>query len=73
MKVFPQAKPMYVASADGKIEQHGEIGGLDLRDYFAVCVAQGLVARGSHLCSNIPEVAYKMADAMIKEREKPHE
>lgn len=58
----------FPASDNNRLEQ-----GMTLRDYFAAAALQGYVARGSG-SSNIiewgPKAAYKLADAMLKEREK---
>ena len=46
--------------------------GMDLRDYFAAKAMQGIMSKeyfdGSY--SEVAEYAYKMADAMMKAREK---
>ena len=49
------------------------VGGMTLRDYFAAKAMQGIVSRG--ILTEVPlekytENAYKMADAMLKAREK---
>lgn len=43
-------------------------GGMTLRDYFAAMAMQGLLSRGSNDFYDIPEIAYKIADAMLEER-----
>ena len=42
--------------------------GMTLRDYLAAAALQGLIARGANH-EDIPEQAYKYADAMLKERD----
>ena len=42
--------------------------GMTLRDYLAAAALQGLIARGFNP-EDIPENAYKYADAMLKERD----
>jgi len=42
--------------------------GMTLRDYLAAAALQGLLARGANP-EDIPEQAYKYADAMLKERD----
>jgi hypothetical protein len=46
--------------------------GLELRDYFAAYAMQGLIGetRGIYIDKNIAISAYKLADAMLAEREK---
>ena len=47
--------------------------GMTLRDYFAAKAMQSLLASieagNEHQVSLIPNIAYEMADAMLKERE----
>jgi len=45
--------------------------GLSIRDYFAACAMQALLARSSVVIPNndLAKDCYKVADAMIKERE----
>lgn len=55
-----------------------DYNGMNLRDHFAGLVMQGMLAGtladgselGDHCYSIFPQVAYKMADAMIAERSK---
>ena len=43
----------------------------DLRDQFAMAAMQGMMSyRGEYKCDLVSMAAYKLADAMIKEREK---
>ena len=47
------------------------ITGMDLRDYFAAKVMQGLLASDTHApASEFVRKAYEIADAMIEERGK---
>ena len=48
------------------------VGGMSLRDYFAAQAMQGAIARGvkTEEISMVPKMAYLMAEAMIKERNK---
>ena len=52
-----------------------EHNGMDLRDYFAIQVIEGLLADGGwggdlSYFEDVAKGAYKMADAMMKAREK---
>jgi len=44
-------------------------GGMDLRDYFAAAIMQGLMASQYQVEDPYPIYAYKIADAMLKARE----
>jgi hypothetical protein len=47
--------------------------GMTLRDYFAAAALQGLIANKRHMgidCVTMSDWAYKVANAMLKEREK---
>jgi hypothetical protein len=45
-------------------------GGMDLRDYFAAAIMQGLMASQCEVTDDpYPIYAYKIADAMLKARE----
>ena len=46
--------------------------GMTLRDYFAAAALQGLIANKRHMgidCVTMSDWAYKVADAMLNERE----
>ena len=47
--------------------------GMDLRDYFAAKAMQALLGYEESTLENDAEVAYQMADAMMKERSKKDE
>jgi len=70
----PQAfpRPHSVDDVDGDISYPAHAG-MTLRDYFAAKAMQGMmveveIPRAS--CNYIAKVAYEMADAMLKAREK---
>jgi len=44
--------------------------GMSMRDYFAAAAIQGLAERpiGEQACAYVATTAYKLADAMLKER-----
>ena len=46
--------------------------GMDLRDYIATSAMQGMLAnqKSHEILKSIPEYAYDVADAMMREREK---
>jgi len=48
------------------------MSGMTLRDYFATAAIQGLAERpiGDQACSYVAQTAYKLADAMLKERDR---
>lgn len=48
-------------------------GGMTLRDYFAAKAMQGILAKYGEYDSDIASDAYKMADAMLAEREKAND
>lgn len=71
-KAFPNTDPNYFGADDSH--------GIDLRDYFAAKVIQGFIASGTYERGNsftnvetnnrqLSEAAYKIADAMLKQRE----
>lgn len=68
MKVFPSTEPIYGNDVIG-IKQNS---GMDLRDYFAAQALQGLLneANSDFADDAIAELAYSLADAMMKAREK---
>jgi fructose 1,6-bisphosphatase len=43
---------------------------MSLRDYFAGQIATAYITRGTSLGDHVPELAYKMADKLLLEREK---
>lgn len=45
-------------------------GGMDLRDYFAAKAMQLMIGNGLHHEEMTAKMAYSMADAMMKAREK---
>lgn len=65
MKAFPTTKPL---------DSWGDPNaGMDLRDYFAAKAMQGLVSTTKDeewLADETAEIAYVVADAMMKAREK---
>jgi hypothetical protein len=73
MKAFPT--PTISVSDEARITSIGGEGGMDLRDYFAAKAMQILVhSMGNqgniHIFNDVQaEVAYQMADAMLKARE----
>jgi hypothetical protein len=46
--------------------------GMSMRDYFAASAIQGLAERpiGDQACSYVAQTAYKLADAMLAQRER---
>ena len=73
MTAFPfntrpeQAFPSTFKSLDGK--EHIHAWGMTLRDYFAAKAMQSLLSIAGGTLEKDAEVAYKMADAMLKARE----
>lgn len=62
MKAFPQPT------------KYASMSGMDLRDYFAAKAMQSMLTAGDcdfHPITEIPLVAYKIADAMIAARTPP--
>ena len=54
-----------------EINEHTDTG-MTLRDYFAAAALQGLIANKRHMgidCLTMSDWAYKMANAMLDERE----
>lgn len=47
--------------------------GMTLRDYFAAKAMQGFVGNYGYATEDVAIRAYKMADLMLKEREKPND
>jgi hypothetical protein len=70
-QAFPSGiiEQQYTMDGDLRIMTH-PIAGMSLRDWFAGKAMQGLAARACTQYNNIPSDAYKMAAAMIAEREK---
>ena len=71
MKAFPSTEPIYRDNVIGMKQSNG----MDLRDYFAGQVIEGLLADGGwggdlSYFEDVAEGAYRMADAMMKAREK---
>ena len=71
MKAFPSTEPIYGNNVVGVKQSTG----MELRDYFAGQVIEGLLADGGwggdlSYFEDVAEGAYRMADAMIKAREK---
>ena len=71
MKAFPSTEPIYGNNIVGVKQSTG----MELRDYFAGQVIEGLLADGGwggdlSYFEDVAEGAYRMADAMIKAREK---
>lgn len=72
MKAFPSFAKLPIGNNE---YVDAPIMGMDLRDYFAAKAMQGLIEALGHATSvvsytHITEMAYKMADAMMKAREK---
>ena len=61
----PPAFPIVIDLGDGVKYQTG----MTLRDYFAAKAMQALLGYEESTLQNDAEVAYKMADAMLKARE----
>ena len=59
MKAFPTQTQVYKDSYDT---------GMDLRDYFAAKIMQGLMVSQWQTIEPYPEYAYKVADAMMEAR-----
>ena len=63
-------------SNDSAFPSHGSMGevvspGMSLRDYFAAKAMQGLIAcPTTKMGLNLEQTAYKIADDMLKERDK---
>jgi hypothetical protein len=71
MKAFPSSEAIYGNNVVGVKENSG----MDLRDYFAGQVIEGLLADGGwggdlSYFEDVAEGAYRMADAMMEAREK---
>jgi hypothetical protein len=71
MKAFPSTEPIYGNNVVGVKQSTG----MELRDYFAGQVIEGLLAEGGwggdlSYFEDVAEGAYRMADAMMKSREK---
>jgi hypothetical protein len=71
MKAFPSTEPIYGNNVVGVKQSTG----MELRDYFAGQVIEGLLADGGwggdlSYFEDVAEGAYRMADAMMKAREK---
>jgi hypothetical protein len=68
MKAFPSSEPIYGDGIVGVKENKG----MDLRDWFAGKALTGLLteASGDYEDGAIAELAYGLADAMMKAREK---
>ena len=57
-------QPMYQVTDEKAVE------GMSLRDYFSAKAMDALILEGHYKISEIPEKAYEIADAMLKERAK---
>ena len=68
MKAFPT--PTFSINDEARVTAVGGEGGMDLRDYFAAQAMQGLLSDGVGSLSDeeLADWAYKLADAMMKER-----
>ena len=64
------AFPGPYADKQGKIEVLWKQHGMTLRDYFAAKAMQSFVLNKNILLDDAAELAYKMADAMLRAREK---
>jgi hypothetical protein len=67
ISAFPQNTKI-VAAAGQELHQ-GFMGGMTLRDYFAAKAMQALMTRYAY-DEKLPDRAYKVADTMLKAREK---
>jgi hypothetical protein len=68
MKAFPSSEPIYGDGVIGVKENKG----MDLRDWFAGKALTGLLteASGDYEDGAVAELAYNLADEMMKAREK---
>ena len=71
MKAFPSTEPIYRDNVIGMKQSNG----MDLRDYFAGQAIDGFLADGGwggdlSYFEDVAEGAYRMADAMMKARDK---
>jgi hypothetical protein len=71
MKAFPSTEPIYRDNVIGMKQSNG----MDLRDYFAGQAIDGLLADGGwggdlSYFEDVAVGAYRMADAMMKARDK---
>ena len=67
MKAFPT--PTFSINNEARVTAVGGEGGMELRDYFAAKAMQVFVEKYSHE-GDVSRNAYKVADAMMKAREK---
>jgi hypothetical protein len=68
MKISPAVYPHPGVSVGGVYREKSV--GLELRDYFAAHAMQGLISRDNYSFVNIAHDVYKIADAMLEERER---
>ena len=76
MKAFPT--PTFSINDEARVTAVGGEGGMDLRDYFAAKAMQAIMGSDRYIgvigvnnyTQNLSKDAYKMADAMLREREK---
>ena len=69
MKAFPNSEPIYQDNVIGVKQSTG----MDLRDYFAAKAMEGIVDSSVDAgleTTQIADSAYRIADAMMKAREK---
>lgn len=71
-QAFPNNKPRLEMTPDGGLRGlKGETTpGMTLRDYFAAAIMNGMLCRDVDMPEDPAKVAYSIADAMIKERDK---
>jgi len=65
--VYPVHERVYVGDGIHEDKYHD---GMSLRDYFAGQAISGNINKGTGIAETIAEDAYKVADAMLKERDK---
>lgn len=63
--LFPQDPAPPLDSVNWKSEN-----GMELRDYFAVKAMEGLINQQVEVIPTLAQMAYEIADAMLKAREK---
>ena len=63
MKAFP-GTPTFDQDANRTVWQEG----MDLRDYFAAAAMKAFIVDGGQIYTDIPNMSYKIADAMMEAR-----
>ncbi len=67
---FPRPLKKYDSSLNEYYLDHENYPGMTLRDYFAAKAMQGIVGKDFSEAEFISKHSYKIADAMLKERDK---